>query len=64
MAGDEWAQRLAAAETEGVLRHAGLLFLKTDKAAPAGRTGPVWADSHGHGLWVADRRSMVLVERR
>jgi hypothetical protein len=61
---NDWAARIAAAEAEGMLRHAGLLFLKTDKAPPQGRQGPVWADSHGLGLWVVHRESMVLVERR
>ena len=46
------------------LRHGGLLFLKTDREPPNGRAGPVWSDSHGLGLWVAHRGSMVLVEQR
>jgi len=64
MSAEDLAAKIAAAETAGLLRHGGLLFLLTDKPAPDGRTGPVWADSHGLGLWVVDRQSLVLIERR
>jgi hypothetical protein len=64
MIAEDWAQRLAAAETTGILEHAGRIFLKVDRAPPPGRSGPVFQDSAGFGLWVPSRNGLVLVERR
>ena len=60
----EWAAKLAAAEETGVLSHAMMTFMVSDRATPAGRTGRVWADSAGYGYWIADRKGMTLLEMR
>ena len=60
----EWRQKIAAAEETGVLSHAMMTFMVSDRATPAGRTGRVWADSAGYGYWLAGRRGMELPEMR
>ena len=60
----EWQSKVAAAETTGILTHAGRTFLKVDRDPPQGRSGPVYQDASGFGLWVPSQTGLVMVERR
>jgi len=64
MTPSEWAAKVAAGDAAGILKHAQMTFLKTNRAPPTGRSGAVWADVGGHGFWIADRKGMTLLEMR